>query len=320
LIGVYDIDPKRLEIARKNGILTFSSREELLADERIGLVTIATPNDVHKEIAIDSMAAGKNVICEKPVTLSSEDLEEMIAAAEKYGVLFTVHQNRRWDGDYLTVKKIYEDNTLGRIYDIESRVQGSRGIPGDWRGIKKYGGGMVLDWGVHLLDQALTLMDDKKLISVFATTTNITNDEVDDGFRATLNFGDVNYYVEVTTNDFVELPRWFVLGENGSAVVENWQLDGKIVMVQDWESYDVTPVQAGAGLTKTMAPRTDETIKEYPLPNVVTDWGAFYRNVVDCINGKESIIVTHRQIRRCMKLIEAIFKSAQTNSVVPFEE
>ncbi|NLB36727.1 MAG: Gfo/Idh/MocA family oxidoreductase [Clostridiales bacterium] len=320
LIGVYDIDPERHEAARKDEIYTFSSREELLADDRIGLVTIATPNDVHKEIAIAAMAAGKNVICEKPVTLSSKDLEEMLGAAEKYGVLFTVHQNRRWDGDYLTVKKIYEDNTLGRIYNIESRVQGSRGIPGDWRGIKKYGGGMVLDWGVHLLDQALTIMGDKKLVSVYATTTHITNDEVDDGFRATLNFGDVNYYVEVTTNDFVELPRWFVLGENGSAVIENWDIEGRIVKVKDWENYDVTPIQAGAGITKTMAPRTSKTIKKYPLPKVHSDWGEFYRNVIACINGEENIIVTHKQIRRCMKLIEAIFESAKTNSVVPFEE
>ena len=95
LLGVYDIDPKQNELAKSRGIHAYASREELLADPRIDLVTVATPNDVHKEIVIAALAAGKNVICEKPVAMNSAELDEMIAAANKYGKLFTVHQNRR---------------------------------------------------------------------------------------------------------------------------------------------------------------------------------------------------------------------------------
>ena len=107
LLGVYDIDPERNELAESRGIHAYPSREALLADPKIGLVTVATPNDVHREIVIAALAAGKNVICEKPVAMDSAELEEMIAAANRYGRLFTVHQNRRWDEDYLTVKKIF---------------------------------------------------------------------------------------------------------------------------------------------------------------------------------------------------------------------
>ena len=88
----------------------------------------------------------ENDISEKPVALSQEELEEMIAASKKYGKLFTVHQNRRWDPDFKCVQKILADNELGKVFRIESRVQGSRGIPGDWRNQKAHGGGMVLDW------------------------------------------------------------------------------------------------------------------------------------------------------------------------------
>lgn len=84
--------------------------------------------------------------------MNSGELEEMIAASVKAGKIFTVHQNRRWDDDYLCAEKIIEENMLGRVYNIESRVQGDRGVPGDWRNRKAQGGGMVLDWGVHLLD------------------------------------------------------------------------------------------------------------------------------------------------------------------------
>ena len=79
----------------------------------------------------------------------------MMDAAERTGNFLTVHQNRRWDEDFWTVKKILEEGKLGEVFRIESRVHGSRGIPGDWRQEKEHGGGMVLDWGVHLLDQAM---------------------------------------------------------------------------------------------------------------------------------------------------------------------
>ena len=108
-IGIYDIKPERAEKARENGLFAFESREALLSDERIDFVVVATPNDVHREIAVDAMAHGKHVISEKPVTTSSEELEKMIAASKQYGRIFTTHQNRRWDPDYLVIKKIYED-------------------------------------------------------------------------------------------------------------------------------------------------------------------------------------------------------------------
>ncbi len=321
LIGIYDIDPKRLEQAEDADIHAFQSREELLADERIQLVTVATPNDVHKEIVIAALNAGKNVICEKPVTMTVADLQDMIDCANKNGKLFTVHQNRRWDPDYLTAKQIYDDNMLGPVFNIESRVHGSRGIPGDWRNKKAQGGGMVLDWGIHLLDQMLMMMEGRKLISVYAQLTDVTNEECDDGFKVIAKFeGDLNWEVEVATNNFISLPRWYILGVNGSAVIEDWDRNGKIVMVSDWENRDAVPVVAGVGLTKTMAPRKDDTIKEYPLPKPEGDWAEFYRNVVKAIKGEESALITHEQEIRLIGLVEAIFKSAQTNSVVYFNE
>ena len=187
------------------------------------------------------MRAGKNVISEKPVTLCSEDLEEMIAVSNETGMLFTVHQNRRWDNDYRTIKNIYDKGELGRVHAIDSKVYGSRGIPGDWRREKQHGGGMVLDWGVHLLDQILMLNENKKMISVYATVTNVTNDEVDDGFRAVIKFEDgPECLVEVFTNNFIEAPRWYMAGD---VDFEN------VSKKASW----ITPVPGGVGpMTITM--------------------------------------------------------------------
>ena len=308
--GVYDILPERNRAAEQNGLRAYPTLEALLQDTSIDLVTIATPNDTHLPLAVAAMRAGKHVICEKPVALSSAELAEMIEVSRQTGRLLTVHQNRRWDQDFLVVKALLANNELGPVFDIESRVHGSRGVPGDWRNHKEHGGGMILDWGVHLLDQVLQLTEED-VICVQCHTTHITNDDVDDGFKVLLTFASGwTAVVEVGTSHFIGMPRWFVCGENGTAVIEDWALHGKVVKVSDWEKRDAVPVVTAAGLTKTMAPRTEETIQTYPLPQVESDVRDFYRNMKAAIEGREEQRVTHAQMMRVMRLMEALFRSA----------
>ena len=317
--GVYDIKPERGELAKERGFLSYHSLEELLSDEEIDIVLVSTPNDLHKPIAIQAMRAGKNVVSEKPVTLSSADLAEMIRVSEETGVLFTVHQNRRWDEDFLTMKKIYDENLLGGVFRIESRVHGSRGIPGDWRQEKEHGGGMVLDWGVHLLDQIL-MMIPGRLTRVYATLTNVTNTLVDDGFTAELTFEcGIQALIEVGTSNFISLPRWYMLGQDGTAVIEDWDLSGRIVRAVGCDEKDITPVITAAGLTKTMAPRREDTIHTEKLPVVKSDIHDFYRNVCAAIKGEEEPKIKLPEVMRVMKLMEAIFSSARTGNAVEFE-
>ena len=316
LVGAYDIDPAKAEAAEAAGLHAYQSFEELLNDPKVELVTVATPNHVHRDLCIRAMEAGKHVICEKPVALSSQELQDMIDTANRCGVIFTVHQNRRWDEDFLVIKKVWDDNTIGNIFRIESRVHGSRGIPGDWRNQKQYGGGMVLDWGVHLLDQIL-MMVPKPIESVYAQLSYVTNEDCDDGFTAQIKFRNgPDVEVQVGTSNFKSLPRWYVLGENGTAVIEKFRSTGYAVMVLDWENRDAVPVATAAGLTKTMAPRTSETIKQIDLPDIDSDVRDFYRNMYDVIRNGATQIVTHQQVMRVMKLMEAIFESGRTNPVI----
>lgn len=316
LCGTYDIKQERCDLAKERGIHVYDSLEALLADEAVEIVTVAIPNHLHKDVCIRAMQAGKNVVCEKPVALNHQELQEMIDASKKYNVLFTVHQNRRWDEDYRTVRHMYEQGTLGPVFRIESRVHGSRGIPGDWRNQKEFGGGMVLDWGVHLLDQILQMID-QKIVSIYATLSYVTNEQCDDGFTVTLQFENgLTVVIEVGTSNFISLPRWYMLGENGSALIENFAQDGKLIMVSDWKKRDAVPVVTAAGLTKTMAPRTNETIQEYPLPKQKADVKDFYRNVVKAIHGEEPQLIKHEELMRVMLLMEAIFESAAENKVI----
>ena len=317
LSGIYDIKEERNNAAREIGIHAYSCLDELLSDKNVDIVTIATPNDFHKEIAIKALAAGKNVISEKPVTLSCADLQEMIDAANKYGKIFSVHQNRRWDVDFLMVKKLYDSKEIGKLFNIESRVQGSRGIPGDWRGEKVHGGGMLFDWGIHLIDQALQVVSDSKVSEVFCRFDHLTNKEVDDGFRMDITFENgVRYLVEVGTYNFVSMPRFYVLGEMGSAIVRDWQDKIEVVRCKEWYQNNVTPVVTAAGLTKTMAPRDELTTETYYNDRPESDVHDYYRNFCAAIEGKEEQIVKHYEMMRVMKVIEAGFESVKNNSPV----
>lgn len=320
LAGIYDIKEEKRKLAEEAGFHTYETEEAMLADESIDVILVATPNDTHRPIALRAMEAGKNVIVEKPATLSLKELTELEDMAGKTGQFLTVHQNRRWDEDLLTVREILKDQTMGEIFRIESRVHGSRGIPGDWRKEKAHGGGMVLDWGVHLFDQIFRLTGERRLKTVYATLTNVTNQEVDDGFTAVLRFeGGLEVLVEVGTNNFISLPRWYVLGENGSAVVEDWDLSGKIVKAFSEEEKAIVPVRTAAGLTKTMAPRREDTIRVEELPRVPGDIADFHRNVAAVLLRGEEPAVKLPEVKRVMRLMETVFESAEKNHVMDFE-
>lgn len=321
LAGIYDIKPERCELARENGIYVYESLDALLADKSVELVTIAVPNELHKPLAIQCMAAGKNVISEKPVTVSSADLQEMIDASHSYNRLFTAHQNRRWDCDYLMMKQVYASGELGEVTSVESRIHGSRGIPGDWRGKKEHGGGMILDWGVHLIDQMLGIVTDRRIESVYCRCNHITNYEVDDGFRLELYFEQgLTALIEVGTSNFISMPRFYMTGTNGSAMVNDWREDCRVVCCKNWDEKDVVPVVTAAGLTKTMAPRDEKTITESVVQRPESDVHDFYRNVCAAIDGREKQIVTHDQLMRVMRIMEAAFDSDSRKAPVEFRD
>ena len=312
LAGIYDIKEERRALAESRGIHAYASLEELLADESVELVTVATPNDVHEEIVVALLNAKKNVICEKPVTLSMDSLERMIAAAEVNGVRFTTHQNRRWDVDYLAMKQLKDSGELGKVINLESRVHGSRGIPSDWRGIKQYGGGMLYDWGIHLIDQVMMIFD-WKVKSVYCLCDHITNQEVDDGFRLDLTFeGGERATIELGTYNFIAMPRFYMRAEKGTALLTDWREEAKVVLCTHWHENDVLPVKTAAGLTKTMAPRDEVTTKTYTVPKPTSDVHDYYRHFIKAIRTGGEQDVTYDQMRLDLKVIFAAFESAET--------
>lgn len=320
VIGVYDIDAVKRDSAKKAGYYVYSTYEAVLADSNVDIVLIATPNDVHKSLVIDALNAGKNVICEKPVALSTDDFQQMWDSSIKNNRCLMVDQNRRWDENFNMVRSIVDSGKIGNVYEIRNIVQGSRGIPNDWRQQKEFGGGMVYDWCVHLLDRILLLKQDSKLMSVYADLSYVLGHGVDDGFRVILKFSDgMRAILEVGTANFIKLPEWYVAGTTGTMQIDDFELHGKVVNLVGDLSKDAIPVEAGAGFTKTMAPRTDDSIAVHSLPNVKTDVCDFYRNFCAWIDGTAEPLVKNREVMWTLKVIDKIFESAQKDQVIKFE-
>lgn len=319
LAGTYDIKENRRRAAADNGIFVYASNEAIFADLQVDTVVVATPNDVHEELVIGALKSGKNVICEKPVALSVESFDRMTAAADAAGKLLSVHQNRRWDVDFLAVRGAIQSGEIGRPIRIESRIHGSRGIPSDWRCEKAPGGGMILDWGVHLIDQMLLLIPET-VVSVNCVNTHITNQEVDDGFRLELTFaGGKTAHVEVGTYNFLPLPRFYMQCEKGTLLLEDWQKKAHVAKLTAWIEKDVTPVQNAAGITKTMAPRDSLTLDEYDIDRPKSDVHDFYRNFAAAATGKAEPLIQNCEVRRVLLVMEACFRSDELGQTVKTE-
>lgn len=310
--GVYDIREDRLKVAEERGLVAYPTKEALLSDPEIDIVLVATPNDSHCSLSIEAMAAGKHVMCEKPVTMSSAELLEIMEASNKYNKVFTIDQNRRVNRDYVLMRTQIESGAIGRPYLIESRVEGSRGIPEGWREVKAQGGGMMLDWGVHLIDQIL-YMTDKKVINVFCKMYMLTSNEVDDNFQLLLTLeGGLNVQIEVSTNNFIQHPRWMVFGTEGTLQIDDWSSTGKIITCLDKENkWDDDIKLTNAGPSKTMSKRSESSVRTIPLtaPEGVNDTvEPSWNQLISAIEGGE-LTITPEQALRVMRVMEAAFES-----------
>lgn len=316
--GVYDTAAARCEAARAAGLHVYASAEEIWKDASVGAVILAVPNDLHAPYAFAAAKAGKHIVCEKPVALTSAEAERMYAAAEEAGVLFTVHQNRRWDDDFLTVCNIVRSGAIGSVYKVESRVVGGNGIPGDWRKRRAQGGGMMLDWGVHLIDQMLQMVPGP-VQSLYCEYSYIYGEEVEDGCDLSVHFENgINYRVVVATDCFRALPRWMVYGTEGTAAIDDWDLSGGVTRILTKEGAKAG-IRAGNGFTRTMAPRADDSVNRLPLPAVHAEPFAFYKNFAAACAGKTPLAVRKEEVLRVFRLMEAGARSAAENIVVKQE-
>ncbi|MFJ7977999.1 Gfo/Idh/MocA family protein [Peribacillus sp. NPDC096379] len=327
-VAVCDINQARLDEARElyPDIEVYDHIDKLLENTDINGVIISANNNQHKELVIKSAQAGMNIICEKPAALSVKEFDEMMEEVEKAGVHFTVHQQRRFDKDFRSIKKCYDDGLLGDVYTIKSSLYGFNGNMHDWHVIKSEGGGMLYDWGVHLIDQILFMIE-SPLKSVFADVRNVINKEVDDYFNILLRFENgVTAEIELGTyylsdqSDWFER-HWFMGGNKGSMYANKFDPEGKIVRTTkllENVAGDQDKSAASYGPTRSFGIPDPGLIVTEEIPKVSSDYIEFFNNYFQTLDGNAEMLVKPEEVRKVLSVMEACWKSAETFNSVPF--
>ena len=160
VVAVCDLDPERQEEARARfGCRVYGEYADLVADGEVELMVVATPSQLHASDTAAALRAGKHVMVEKPMAPSLAEVDEMIRVAKETGQILTVHQNYRYNREFLKVREVIEAGVLGRIIQINFAVH-QFGRRWDWQTLKKYGGGILNNHGAHTVDWAMLLIDD----------------------------------------------------------------------------------------------------------------------------------------------------------------
>lgn len=323
-VAAFDIDSEKRALAVEKGLCAYDDVEKFFAEGDYDLVLVATANNYHCEMACRAMEAGYNVMVEKPAARNSAEIQKMIEVSEKTGKLFTVHQNRRWDPDFLRIKAALANGTIGELYTIESRIHPKDGA-GDmygWRGMADHGGGMLLDWGVHMMDQMLYLVGEP-VKTVYGQVRSLWSEEVDDYAKVCLTFeSGLTAQVEVST--YAPLPelRWAAYGYRGAMTME--AIDSPVVHVRRIMDDLSTSEKANAFENYKVVQRDQHrhhinSFEEYDITDVPRGgWQSLYQNLAGVLAGTEELVVKPAEVLRCMQVMEAAVQSSKTGETVHF--
>ena len=277
------------------GTRVAGSAEELLADPAVELVVVAAPNAVHHELAAAALRAGRHVVVDKPFTLSAADADELIALAEATDRRLSVFHNRRWDGDFLTVRRGVEAGVLGEVASFVSRYDRFRPVPkGSWKEEAVAGSGLLWDLGPHLIDQAMVLFGPPRTVWADLGVQRPGVEAVD-YVHLVLGYGRLRAVLHAAMLVRDPGPRFEVHGDRGSLVT--WGLDQPEVRA--------TLTGEVAGLEQ-----------QGRLEGVPTAYGSFYAAMAAAVAGEGPVPVAPTDARATVAVIEHALTSAREGRVV----
>lgn len=296
--------------------------DEMLADKTIGLIVVATPNDSHFSYTKACLEAGRDVVVDKPFTPTLAEAEELVRLAAERGRLITVYQDRRWDGAFLTVKKLVKSGGLGSVLEYEVRFDRFRleAKPGAWRERPDHpAAGVLWDLGPHLIDGALVLFGEPQTICASAFCQR-GDSKVDDAFDVLLEYPQVRASLRARIIAYAPGPHLLIHGTGGSFVKYGMDPQEEILRSEkcpdghDWGADWGEDPEARWGTLNSVgaAPRKVKTERG--------DYRGFYANVRDAIEKKAPLDVTPEQALRTMRGILLAHKSSREGRKVRWTE
>jgi scyllo-inositol 2-dehydrogenase (NADP+) len=295
-IAVADVDPQRLEVAAKDfaGIQTYESVSGMLKKSDANLAVVITPHNTHAKLALQCLAAGRHVICEKPLAITTAECDAMIAKASKGKLLLSTFHNRHWDGCIMRAVKELESGIIGDIVRVEASTGGYE-KPGDWwRSSKSISGGILYDWGVHLLEYALQIIkSDMTEVSGFATKgfwgprTTWKSDANEDEASAVVRFANGALLI-LRSSSINANPRPFKMEITGTK--------GTYWFKGEWWELHTYNESGHKAEVKGWCP--------------ADEWWRYYRNIADNLTKGSPLVITPQWARRLIHVLELAGKSA----------
>ena len=293
------------------------SIDGVLADKSIGVVVVSTPNETHFALARQVLEAGKHVVIDKPFAATSEEAKELCSIAKNKGLFAIPFHNRRWDGDFLTVKKLLKEAALGRLVTFESHFDRFRPIrrEGTWKEAENPANGMLFDLGPHLVDQVLALFGAPNAIHA---SVRADRDEtaIEDAFDITLHYTGENgkgllAHCRTSMLACINAPRFLLHGTTGSfkkngldpqeAALEAGANVPALGSPQVWL---LEKESAWGKLAVAPVPADPAMLVERQVKTEAGDYRGFYANVRDAVLGKAPLAVTAEDGYRVVKLLE----------------
>ena len=285
------------------------SYKDILENSDVELVIVNTPDKFHYEMAKQAILHGKHIVVEKPVTLKSSEAQELVELAREKGVVFTVYQNRRWDGDFMTVQKVLKENKLGRLVEFESHYDRYRTVitPETWKEEGDEYSGVLYNLGSHMVDQAFVLFGKPLAVTAhlkIVRTAGIVTDYYDirleyEKFSALLK---CSYLVKKKG------PRYILHGELGSFFKfgidpqEELLKAGNLPVGENWGKEP--PEMWGTISYQKDGNEFEETIETIP-----GNYNIYYINVFDAIRHGAELFVKPEEAVEVLKILEACLQS-----------
>ena len=298
-------------IASECDCQTYATVDEMLADPDVELVIVATPHEGHAPISIAALEAGKHVVTDKPMCLTLDEYDAMVAAQAKSGTLLTVFHNARLSGDYLTLRSIIDSGRLGELRWLE--VNWNRhGLSkrSAWRNDANAYGGRLIDLGVHLIDQVLQVFPER-VASVYTRMNRDWPDaKVESACMVTIGF-ETGRTAIIDVGSMTRIPKhkYHAVGTVGT-----WTKPGGLVDPQDaalasgnWEDANEDVATIGTLVDPTGA---------YPTPTLAGDWRKYYQNLADALLEHAVPLVNVDEMRRVIAVMQAALESARTGDVI----
>lgn len=298
----------------------YTDHKDMLANEKLDLVSVCTWNNAHAECTINALNAGCNVLCEKPMAMNAEQALAMKAAAEKNGKLLMIGFVRRHGGDAEKALSLINQGYLGEIYFAKASYLRRCGFPGGWFGDKTLsGGGPLIDLGVHVIDLTRYLMGCPKPVTVFGATFDKIGARSNvkmDGWMSETVVDEPVFTVEDLATAMVRFDNGAVLYVEASFNLNTGKGTGDVELMGDKAGLTLCPFELHTECDNSIA---DITFETQPVFEFQREFDKEIRHFADCVEGKAQCKATAEDGVVLMKILDAIYESAKTGKSVDIQ-